>query len=164
MDNKTTREEKKDILLEILKDNDNVLLTTVSLSGNLVTRPMRTQETEFDGDLWFMTKKGTAKYYEIMANPKVNIGIFDKSYASVAGHATIVEDNAKKEEFWNSFYEKLFDTSYDDPDLVLIKVTPDTAEYWETGNFTKSVSNFFKQVVGNDHPDEEDDVNASIDL
>lgn len=49
--------------------------------------------------------------------------------------------------------------------LVLIKVHVETAEYWETGNFTKSVVNFVKQVVGNeDHVKEEDDVNASVEL
>lgn len=165
MKDKNQREEKREILIDIIEDNETVLFTTISLSGNIHSRPMNYQDVEFDGDLWFMTRKDTSKYDEILKNPKVNIGIFDDSYASIAGTAAIVEDDARKKEYWNKFYEKLFDTNYDDPMLVLIKVHVETAEYWETGNFTKSVVNFVKQVVGNeDHVKEEDDVNASVEL
>lgn len=165
MKKQVSKEQKKEVLLDIIKDNDIVLFTTISLSGNIHSRPMSYQAVEFDGDLWFMTRKDTSKHDEILINPKVNIGIFDDSYASIAGTATIVEDDARKKEYWNKFYEKLFDTDYDDPMLVLIKVHVETAEYWETGNFTKSVVNFVKQVVVNeDHVKEEDDVNASVEL
>lgn len=164
MTNSYTNEEKREILMDILEDNDTILFTTESASGKLVTRPMSFQDLEFDGDIWLMTKKDTAKYDEILRNPNVNIGVFDKSYASISGVAEIVEDDKLKEKYWNDFYEKLFDTEYDDPDLVMIKVNAQTAEYWETSNFTKSVANFFKQVVGDEDVKDEKDVNESVKL
>lgn len=58
----------------------------------------------------------------------------------------------------------MFDLSYDDPLLVLIKVEADTAEYWETGNTTKSIANFFKKVVGNDSVKSGENTNETVDL
>lgn len=71
------------------------MFTTVSPEG-LVSRPMKTQEVEFDGDLWFMTKKDTSKFEEILHDSRVNVVYADKSYVSIRGTATIVEDLNKK--------------------------------------------------------------------
>ncbi len=59
---------------------------------------MKTQEVEFDGDLWFFTKKETDKYREILQNSDVNVTYAGKSYVSVRGKAEIVEDINKKKE------------------------------------------------------------------
>lgn len=37
---------------------------------------------------------------------------------------------------------------YDDPDLVLIKVTADTAEYWDSGNKFKMAKFLFRRLLG----------------
>lgn len=147
--NSTQSEKALSVLKDILKDNDVVMLTTVSEDGTIVSRPMQTQELEFDGDLWFITRRDTTKYQEILANPNVNVTVVGDSYASISGIASFVDDIKRKKEFWNKIYEKIFDVSYDDPILVLIKVETNKAEYWDTGNTTKSVANFFKKVVGN---------------
>lgn len=162
MNKVNTFEEKREELLEIIDDNDKVMMTSISLNGNLVSRPMVKQDFEFDGDLWFLTKTGTAKYDEIKANPKVNVAFTGKSFASIAGKAYIVQDDLKKKELWNKVYEEMFDTSYDDPDLVLIKVEAESAEYWATGNVFQSIVSFVKEVTGQDGSDE--DINDSIDL
>ncbi|HIX42269.1 MAG TPA: pyridoxamine 5'-phosphate oxidase family protein, partial [Candidatus Kurthia intestinigallinarum] len=68
-------------------------------------------------------------------------------------------------EFWNPIYEKMFDVAYDDPQLVLIKVHAESAEYWETGSTVKSVYNFVKKVVGKEEPVKPSkDTNQSLDL
>lgn len=46
---------------ELIKGIEIAMLTTVTKEG-LVSRPMKTQEVEFDGDLWFLTKEDTDKY------------------------------------------------------------------------------------------------------
>nr|WP_278046279.1 hypothetical protein [Desemzia sp. C1] len=49
--------------------------------------------------------------------------------------------------------------------LILIKVEADKAEYWETGNTTKSVANFFKKAVGNkDSVKPGENSNETVDL
>ena len=161
----TQNEKARSVLKDILEDTDVVMLTTISEDGNIVSRPMQTQEVEFDEDLWFVTRKDTTKYKEISANPNVNVTVVGDSYASISGKAVFVDDIERKKEFWNKIYEKMFDVSYDDPMLILIKVEADKAEYWETGNTTKSVTNFFKKAVGNkDSVKPGENSNETVDL
>lgn len=151
MEQYTNEEQLKfDSLKKIVKGAKIAMLVTHSLDGKLVSRPMQLQEIEFDGDIWFLTKKDTDKYDEIEKNPKVNISIVDKSYASLSGTATFVDDLARKKEYWNPAYEAMFELEYNDPIIILIKVHVESAEYWDTGSPVKSVINFMKKVIGNE--------------
>lgn len=149
---------------DLIDDIETAMLTT-SAGDRLVSRPMQTQDIEFDGDLWFLTEKDTEKYNEILRNPMVNVAYVGKSYVSVSGNAKPVEDVEKKKQLWNKAYEKMLGTTYDDPNVVLLKVDTISAEYWETGNTTKAVKSFFKKVVGNDNVDDgSSDMNDTVDL
>ncbi len=139
---------------------ETAMLTTISAEG-LVSRPMQTQDIEFDGDLWFLTSKETDKYQELLKNPSVNVAYVDKSYVSIRGTAELVEDIERKKELWSPRYEAYLGTTYEDPKVVLIKVNTEAAEYWETGNTTKSVKQVLKKVVGKD---DENEINKTIDL
>lgn len=117
-------------LIKIVKDADIAILTTVNAQGQLVSRPLAVQETEFDGDLWFFTEDPSPKADEIRANPQVNVSISsDKGYLSIAGTATLTKDRAKIDELWSPSVKPWFDGK-DDPSIALIKVNADTAEYW----------------------------------
>ncbi len=155
------KQEEVEKLRELIKDVDTAMLTTVSEEG-LISRPMKTQEAEFDGDLWFFTKKEIDKYEEILHDQDVNVAYAGKSYVSVRGRAEIVEDLNKKKELWSKAYEKIMQTSYDDPSVVLIKVKAEAAEYWETGNFTKKVAFFYKRMTGQNSKSA--DVNETLEL
>ncbi|MDN7246394.1 pyridoxamine 5'-phosphate oxidase family protein [Planococcus shenhongbingii] len=148
---------------ELIKDIEVAMFTTIS-NGKAVSRPMQTQETEFDGDLWFMTMKDTAKYQEILQNPTVNLAYSGKSYVSISGTAEISEDLEKKKEFWNPILGKLLETTYDDPNVVLIKVSAETAEYWETGNKLKSAAKFVKKLTTKETMDEDSDLNETVEF
>lgn len=155
------KQDEMETLRDLIKSVDTAMLTTVTPEG-LVSRPMKTQEVEFDGDLWFFTKKETDKYKEILHGQDVNVAYTGKSYVSIRGRAEIIEDNSKKEELWNKAYEKFMQTTVDDPNLVLIKVNPEAAEYWETGSITKQVAFFYKRMTGQDA--ESVDMNETIEL
>lgn len=146
---------------DLIKGIDTAMLTTVTEQG-LVSRPMKTQEVEFDGDLWFLTKKDTNKYQELLRNRSVNVAYVDKSYVSLRGEAELVSSPAKIKEFWNIAYEKLLETTPDDPNLVLIKIKAESAEYWETGNKTKMVKQLFSKITGKGS--DESDLNHTVDL
>ncbi|WP_031539597.1 pyridoxamine 5'-phosphate oxidase family protein [Bacillus sp. MB2021] len=148
-------------LRDLIKDVDNAMLTTISEEG-LVSRPMKTQEVEFDGDLWFLTKKDTEKYEEILHENEVNVAYAGNSYVSIRGRAELVDDLAKKKELWSNAYEKILQTSYDDPNIVLIKVKAESAEYWDTGSFTKNVVFIYKRITGQEA--EDTDINETLEL
>lgn len=155
------KQEELELVRDLIKDVDTAMLTTVTEEG-LVSRPMKTQEVEFDGDLWFFTKKATEKYDEIMHDQDVNVAYAGKSYVSVRGKAEIVEDLAKKKELWSKAYEKIMQTNYDDPNVVLIKVNAEAAEYWDTGSFTKRMAFFYKRMTGQSA--KSTDVNDTVEL
>ncbi|MEH7745333.1 pyridoxamine 5'-phosphate oxidase family protein [Neobacillus drentensis] len=155
------KQEEMETLRELIKDVDTAMLTTVTEEG-LVSRPMKTQEIEFDGDLWFFTKKATNKYEEILHDQDVNVTYAGKSYVSVRGRAEIVEDLNKKKELWNNANEKIMQTSYDDPNVILIKVKAEAAEYWETGNFTKKIAFLYKRMTG--QSSKTTDINETVEL
>jgi general stress protein 26 len=155
------KQEEIETLRELIKDVDTAMLTTVTEEG-LVSRPMKTQEIEFDGDLWFFTKKATNKYEEILHDQDVNVAYAGKSYVSVRGSAEIIEDLDKKKELWSNAYEKIMQTSYDDPNVILIKVKAEAAEYWETGNLTKKIAFLYKRMTG--QSSKRLDVNETIEL
>ena len=156
----STNQEAVETVKKLVDKIETAMLTTVSDEG-LVSRPMQTQDIEFDGDLWFLTSKETGKYNEILKNPSVNVAYVDKSYVSIRGKAEIVEDIARKKELWSPRYEAYLGTSYEDPKVVLIKVDTEAAEYWETGNTAKSVKQVLKKVTGNDDSNE---INKTVDL
>ncbi|WP_071393349.1 pyridoxamine 5'-phosphate oxidase family protein [Bacillus tuaregi] len=141
------KQEDIETLRELIQDVETAMFTTATEDG-LVSRPMKTQEVEFDGDLWFFTKKATNKYEEILHNQEVNVAYVGKSYVSVRGKAEIVEDLNKKKELWSKVYEKVMQTSYDDPNIILIKVHVEAAEYWESGNLIKNIAFYYKRMTG----------------
>jgi general stress protein 26 len=124
---------------ELIKDIRIAMLTTVTSDGRLRSRPMATQGTPFDGDLWFFTEKRSMKVDEIGEQPQVNLSYMDagsQRYVSVSGRAELVVDRAKAEELWRPVYQAWFPLGLDDPDLALLKVTVEAAEYWDSPSGT----------------------------
>ncbi|MBS1795145.1 MAG: pyridoxamine 5'-phosphate oxidase family protein [Acidobacteria bacterium] len=132
------RKETLEKLNELIKDIEIAMLTTIS-GGKLHSRPMATQEAEFDGDLWFFTSKQTHKAGEIAKDNRVNVSYSepeDNRFVSMSGTAELVDDREKIEELWSPVYEAWFPKGLEDPNIVLLKVTVDCAEYWDANSST----------------------------
>ncbi|CAF1579989.1 unnamed protein product, partial [Rotaria sordida] len=54
------------------------------------------------------------------------------SFVSVSGKAEFVDDKAKLKELWSSYLKVFFPQGLDDPDLILMKVTANYGEYWDS--------------------------------
>lgn len=118
----------------IVKDVKFAMLTTTTAQGHLHARPMTTQQTEFDGDVWFVGAKDSEAVADMRARPQVNVSYAnpDKGvYASINGQAELVEDPAKLDELWSDFYRAYFPQGKTDPNIQLIKVNANGAEFWE---------------------------------
>jgi general stress protein 26 len=135
MKNEAERNESIKKLAELIKDIQFSMLTTVEADGSLRSRPMATQQTEFDGDLWFFTGVSSHKVHDIENNPQVNVAFSnpqDQSYVSIKGRAYLVRDQQKAKDLWNPFYRTWFPDGLDDPDLALLKIETEGAEYWDS--------------------------------
>ena len=130
-----TATEKRDQLRRLMKGIDIAMFTTWGEAGFPVSRPLSTQEAEFDGKaLWFFTRHSSAKVDEIRRNPKVNVAYASKErnvYLSVAGTAELVEEPTLVDAFWNDAMKAFFPGGRTDPDLALLKVDVHTVEYWD---------------------------------
>lgn len=144
------RQESIEKLNELIKDVGIAMLTTMD-GGVLRSRPMQTQKFEFDGDLWFFTGKNTHKADEIELDNRVNVSYAapdDNTYVSVSGVASIVQDKAKIEELWNPILKAWFPEGLDDPNLRLMKVSVEQAEYWDaTSSTIIQIAGFVKALV-----------------
>ena len=140
---------------ELIKGQRIAMLTTSAVDGTLVSRPMALQEVEFDGDLWFFAERSAPWLTHIAVSPQVNVGVGSRgTWVSLTGHATVVDDVAKKKELWNGGVEALFPQGPEDPSVVLVKVNGDSAEYWDSpGNRLATAFSFVKAKATGDQPD-----------
>ena len=130
----TDRQHHIEQLADLIRDVDIAMFTTTGVDGRLYSRPLGTQEVAFDGDLWFATSADSPKVAEIALNPRVNVAYASPSkntYVSVAGTAQVVHDRAKIEELWSPAMKLFFPGGKDDPNLRLIHVRAESAEYWD---------------------------------
>jgi general stress protein 26 len=118
----------------LIKDIHIAMLTTADTSGALYSRPMATQQTSFTGDLWFLTRQHSDKVEEIRHDAHVNLTYTDPKnsrFVSLSGRAQVGEDRAKIEELWNPIYKAWFPDGVKDPEIRVLKVHVQGAEYWE---------------------------------
>ena len=133
-------------LKDKIKDIRIAMMTTRDDTGHLRSRPMATHDIDVDGTLWFFTKEHSPKVDEIESiENDINLSYMSTNqnlFVSVSGKAVLVKDKAKINELWNPLLKAWFPQGLDDPELALLKVTIDQAEYWD------APSNRMIQVIG----------------
>ena len=154
---------------ELIKGTRVAMLTHVDATGRLVSHPMATQEVEFDGDVLFIAERDSHKCQDIAAQSpaRVNVSFSSgSSWVSLSGTAEIVDDRAKLEELWNTFTDAWMEGGPEHPNNVLIKVSADSAEFWDTpGSKATQVLNLVKAKVTGERLDDGDLVdNKVVDL
>lgn len=144
------RQESIEKLKQLTEGIDFAMLTTI-IGNKLRSRPMSTQEFDENGDLWFFTNENTHKVDEIEANPQVNVAYSkpdDNTYVSVSGTGSISKDRAKIEELWSPILKAWFPKGIDDPELCLLKIEVNEAEYWDSPSSTiVQIAGFLKAIA-----------------
>jgi general stress protein 26 len=131
----TERDDRQAQVRKLIKDTRLAMLTTIDEDERLVSKPMATQDVEFDGDVYFIAERSSHKVRNIQRDPRVNVAYSDSSaWVSLSGNAEVVDDQAKLSELWNTFTDAWLEGGPDNPENVLIKVTGGSAEYWDTPN------------------------------
>jgi len=137
-------------LKELAEDIDICLFCT-DLETRDVSfyRPMSTKEVDENGNIWFLSNRDSEKNKEITEGDKTVQLVYShpgkSSFLVVNGKATILYDRQKIEALWNSLDKAWFKEGKDDPDISIIKVTPESAHYWDTkGN---RMVNFLKMAA-----------------
>jgi general stress protein 26 len=100
----------------------------------LRARPMAAFPDKEAGCVWFFTDTRSHKDDEIAKNPQVCLAFADmkkNDYVSLSGQAEIRRDAAKKKELWSVHLQAWFPNGPDDPSVVLLRVVPEEAEFWD---------------------------------
>ena len=119
---------------ELIKEVRIALLVTSADQG-LRGRPMAAMNKDFDGELWFASRRDAPKLDEIKDDAHVLLAYSEpkeQNYVSVAGNARVVQDVAKVKELWSEPMRVWFPKGPEDPDIALIRVTVTSAEYWDS--------------------------------
>ena len=140
-----------DKLQELIKDIEFAFLTTVESDGTLRGRPMATQKSDRSGYLWFFTKIHSAKIDEINRESHVHLSYSqpgENRYVSVSGRAQVVRDQARIDELWSPALKAWFPEGKADPEIALLRVTIDQAEYWDAPSSTMvKIAGFVKALA-----------------
>jgi general stress protein 26 len=111
------------------------MLTTIEPDGSLRSRPLQTVELDPEGRLWFFTLAHSPKSARVQAGDhQVALSYADPrdaDFASISGTARVVRDEDKMRGLWSRDLERWFPRGLDDPDLALLEVRIDKAEYWD---------------------------------
>ena len=107
--------------------------------------------------MWFYTRPTTELCENIAHEPEVNVSFAnndDSTYVSVSGHAERVVDRNQIHALWNPMVQAWFPAGPDDEHVVLVRVMPHAAEYWDS-NDSKMVRMFAmaKAAVTGSTPD-----------
>ena len=123
-------------LRELIKGIRVAMLTTVDSEGCLHSRPMATQDAEFDGTLWFFTEADSLKIHELERDRHVYRVMpirMTVEYVSVVGTAGPSYEITKRSKSSGHRFMKLgFQKGVDDPNIALLRVAVDKAEYWDS--------------------------------
>ena len=133
---KTQTQHSSDLarVCSLIGDMSVAMLTTKETDDALVSRPMAPLEMDADGALWFFTDSRSTKVDRLR---EVNLSFCDpnrSTYVSIAGRAEVHTERGRIEALWTAFARPWFPDGPESPNLALLKVVPESAEYWDAPN------------------------------
>ena len=130
---------KLDELYALIDGIEIAMFTTRRADGQLVSRPMATQERVTGTDLWFVTDILSSKLDDLAYDSHVNLAYYNnksREWVSVAGTAQVTQDRNLIRELYKPDWKAWFgdeggtrDGGPGDPRLALILVEAQSVEY-----------------------------------
>ena len=124
-------------LNDLIRGIDTAILTTVRPDGSLHSCPMASRASDEAGVLWFLSHNNSEKVEAVRTSQRVNLAYGDtvsQRYVSVSGFCELVRDHARAKLLWDPSYASWFPGGVEDPNLVLLKVDIEQAEYWDASH------------------------------
>ena len=121
-------------LADLIGETTIGMLTTEDADGLLRSRPLATLQMDSEGKLWFFIAMSSSKVGEIDQHRHINLSYANpdkQGYVSISGTARMMRDRPKMEELWSLWAKPWFPNGLDDPDLGLLEVTVQQAQYWD---------------------------------
>lgn len=110
------------------------MLTTLDGQGQLTSKPMSPLELDANGCIWFFTDRHSTTASQL---ERLNLAFCDAErgdYVSVVGRGELLEDRERAQALWSPMARPWFPEGPESPQLLLLKITPQTVEYWDSPN------------------------------
>jgi len=130
---------KIDDLYDLIEGIETAMFTTRRPNGQLVSRPMATQDRIEGCDLWFVTNVDTHKLDELALDPHVNCAYYKsktREWVSVSGLAHVSKNKSRIRQLYKEDWKAWFgddggdkDGGPNDPRIALIMVEAENATY-----------------------------------
>jgi general stress protein 26 len=130
-----TDKEALEKVKKIAEDAKTCMFTTSLDQLPLTTRPMATQEVDAEGNVWFFSHAKSDKNRELQKDNRAQLFYSDEGavvYMSLYGRVEVMKDKAMTERLWNPFLKTWFNEGKDDPNITLLRFTPEQGYYWDT--------------------------------
>ena len=118
---------------ELMKKIGFAMLVTRD-GDKLRARPMSAYLERAENAIYFLTDARRHKDEEIARDPHVNLSFADagkQKYVSVTGTAAVSNDRAKIRELFSTPAKAWWDSA-EDPNIRVLNITPDDAEFWDS--------------------------------
>jgi len=130
-----TEPQQHEVLWNLIKDTRFCMLAHRHADGSLHSHPLTTMNDTLgeDGALYFFVSRATEVGQRLAQDGSVNLSYANPgkdTWVSVTGTARILDDAAKKKELFGTMAKAWFPGGPEDPDLELLEVRIDEAEYW----------------------------------
>jgi general stress protein 26 len=128
----------------------------VTRDGNrLRARPMSAHLERDENAIYFLTDARRHKDEEIARDPNINLSFADtggQKYVSVTGTASVSNDRARIKQLFSTPAKAWWDSA-EDPNIRVLKITPDDAEYWDSPGSVISYVKMAAAAVTGTRPD-----------
>ena len=132
-DNNRKRKEGFQQIAELIETSPMAMMATRLLKVPFSICPMKTLKADPEGILYFLSGTHSEHYEDITEDNRVQLLYSDEEqgkYISVYGKAAMDTDRSRIEALWDPDLSPWFDGK-DDPNLVLIEVAVESAQFWD---------------------------------
>ncbi|WP_333619982.1 pyridoxamine 5'-phosphate oxidase family protein [Dietzia sp.] len=139
------------IVTDLMKKFRICMATTVGVEGQLLSRPMARQNSEFDGTIRLLAPRNYGIVPEIEADPRVNVSVqSSEGFVSVAGNAVVDDEREIVASNWSYADDAWFPGGQEQATSILVRAN--SAEYWDAGGSTVAhIPSFTRSAISLDH-------------
>ncbi len=124
-------------LVDVIKDFDIAMLTTVDTDRRFHARPMHIADVADDATITFVISIDNELVKEFTDDNRAGVTLQgNHAFATLSGMLCLDADGTRVEELWSERWRAQFPDGPRDPELRLLNFRPDVGAYWIDGQET----------------------------
>ena len=159
----TTGDRNQQRVWDLMKTIGFAMLVTHD-GDKLRARPMSAYLARDENMIYFLTDARRHKDEDIARNPGINLSFADagsQTYVSLTGTATVSNDRGKIRELFSTTAKAWWDSA-EDPNIRVLKITPEDAEFWDSPGTVISYVKMAAAAISGSRPDIGDNRKVSL--